>query len=87
MKKLEAELCRLDSQQRFSQEYAVIENYIEEVLALPWEFSDMENLDTQKAKEILDRDHYGLEKVKERIIEYISVKRLTNETAARYYVS
>ncbi len=80
LKKLEAELCRLDSQQRFSQEYAVIENYIEEVLALPWEFSDEENLDTQKAKEILDRDHYGLEKVKERIIEYISVKRLTNET-------
>ncbi len=77
--KLNEEIDRLSKQQSMSQEYAVIQNYIETVLALPWDRKTEENLDIEKAKKILDRDHYGLKKVKERILEYIAVKKLGGE--------
>ncbi len=77
--KLAEEVDRLSRQVTMSQEYAVIQNYIETVLALPWDRKSEENLDIDKAKKILDRDHYGLKKVKERILEYIAVKKLGGE--------
>ncbi len=78
--KLEEELSRLSRLSVMSQEYGVVQNYIETVLAMPWEITTEENTDIAKAKEILDRDHYGLEKVKERILEYLAVKCLSEDT-------
>lgn len=77
--KLCEEIDRLSKQPPMSQEYAVIQNYIETVLALPWDKKSEENLDIEKARKILDRDHFGLKKVKERILEYIAVKKLGGE--------
>lgn len=77
--KLTEELDRMDKQPIMSQEYAVIRNYIETVLALPWDRKTEENLDIERAREILDRDHYGLKKVKERILEYLAVRKLGGE--------
>ncbi len=77
VEKLEEELGRLSRLSVHSQEYGVIQNYIETVLAMPWDVSTEENSDIGKAKEILERDHYGLEKVKERILEYLAVKSLS----------
>ncbi len=78
--KLDEELGRLSRLSVHSQEYGVIQNYIETVLAMPWEISTEENSDIELAKKVLDRDHYGLEKVKERILEYLAVKSLADDT-------
>lgn len=75
--KLEEELLRLSRLSMMSQEYGVVQNYIDTVLAMPWDCESEENSDIKTAKEILDRDHYGLEKVKERILEYLAVKTLS----------
>jgi len=77
--KLEDEISRLGKTHPFSQEYGVIENYIETVLSLPWEISTEDTLDLALAKKILDRDHSGLDKVKERILEYIAVRKLNGK--------
>lgn len=77
--KLEEEFSRLSHGHPYSQEYGVIQNYIETVLALPWGVKTPDCLDLDKARKILDRDHYGLEKVKERILEYIAVRKLSGE--------
>ncbi len=77
--KLNEEIERLSRQPGMSQEYSVIQNYIETVLALPWDKKSEINLDIEKAKEILDKDHYGMKKVKERILEYIAVKKMGGE--------
>lgn len=77
--KLNEELERLVKTHPQSQEYTVIQNYIETVLALPWEISTEENLSLKKAQSVLVRDHYGLEKVKERILEYLAVKHLVDK--------
>ena len=74
--KLGEELERLSKNNVFSQEYSVIQNYIETVLALPWDRKTEDNTDILRAKKILDRDHFGLKKVKERILEYIAVRSL-----------
>lgn len=78
--KLDEELSRLSRLSVHSQEYGVVQNYIETVLAMPWEISTEENADITLAKKVLDRDHYGLDKVKERILEYLAVKSLSDET-------
>ena len=78
VEKLNEELDRLAKIHPQSQEYGVVQNYIETVLALPWEIRTEENLNLKKAQSVLARDHYGLEKVKERIVEYLAVKHLTD---------
>ncbi len=78
--KLEEELLRLSRLSSMSQEYGVVQNYIDTVLAMPWDISTEENNDIKLAKKILDRDHYGLVKVKERILEYLAVKSLAPDT-------
>ena len=62
-----------------SAEATVVRNYIETVASLPWKHLSNEIKDISFAEQILDRDHFGLKKVKDRIIEYLSVKTLTNE--------
>lgn len=74
--KLNEEFERLRRNNPSSQEYGVIQNYIETVIELPWNQPSEEFFDIKKAAEILDRDHYGLCKVKERILEYIAVRSL-----------
>ncbi len=76
MAQAERELKRLDIIPPASPEYSVIVSYVETIAELPWsKFSD-DNLDLDKAQEILDRDHYDLEKVKRRLIEYLAVRKL-----------
>lgn len=73
------ELNRLERMNPQGAEYTVQLNYLDLVLELPWDnFSD-DKLDLNRAKEILDRDHYGLEKVKERILEYLAVLKLKKD--------
>lgn len=80
MEKLDEELLKMSRLSVHSQEYGVVQNYVETVIAMPWDVSTEENLDIERAKKVLDRDHYGLEKVKERILEYLAVKCLSGET-------
>lgn len=63
-----------------SPEYLLSRNYLETVLTLPWKDSAIEEYDLDKAKNILDKDHFGLEDVKKRIIEYLAVRKLKKDT-------
>jgi len=76
------EVSRLSNTPSQSPEYGVIRTYLDTVVELPWNTSSEPNFDINKAKEILDNDHFGLEKVKERIIEYLAVNKLTNSLKA-----
>lgn len=69
----EKELSRMEKMMPQSPEASVIRTYIEWLLDLPWKKLTKDNLDLKRAKEILDEDHYGLDKVKDRIIEYLAV--------------
>ncbi len=71
------ELDRFEKVPQTSAESSVIRNYIEWLLALPWTNKTDDNLDIHHAEMILDEDHYGLEKVKERVLEYLAVQHLT----------
>jgi ATP-dependent Lon protease len=70
------ELKRLEFIPPASPEYSVIVSYVEIIAELPWSKMSEDNLDLDKAQEILDRDHYDLEKVKKRLIEYLAVRKL-----------
>ena len=72
------ELERYEKVPSSSAESAVIRNYIEWLIALPWTKSTKDDIDIAKAERVLNRDHYGLEKVKERVLEYLAVQKLTN---------
>jgi ATP-dependent Lon protease len=71
--KAESELKKLRSMNQMSAESSVIRNYLETLLGMPWGKFDKEKIDIRKTQEVLDRDHFGLEKVKERIVEYLAV--------------
>ncbi|MBE7084759.1 MAG: endopeptidase La [Clostridiales bacterium] len=76
------EIDRMEKMQPSSPEYNVISGYLEQVLALPW---TEETVDTEKLEDciaVLDSDHYGLEKIKERIVEYLAVLKLTGNMKA-----
>ncbi len=75
-KKLLKDLERLKKQPFGSAEASVLRNYLDTVLELPWNQYTKERADVQSAKKILDKDHYGLQKVKERILETIAVRQL-----------
>lgn len=77
--KLHKELDRLSKMPQFSSEASVIRSYVETVIELPWNKKSKESLDIAKAKEILDEDHYSLDKIKERILEFLAVKKLNNK--------
>ncbi|MGQ7828750.1 endopeptidase La [Altererythrobacter sp. Z27] len=77
--KAQAELKKLKSMQPMSAEATVIRNYLDVLLGLPWGKKSRLKKDIGLAQEILDADHYGLEKVKDRIIEYLAVQARTNK--------
>ncbi|MFP4340969.1 MAG: endopeptidase La [Cyclobacteriaceae bacterium] len=72
------ELDKLSRMNPMAAEYPVSFNYVEFMLELPWQHYSKDHLDLKRARKVLDRDHYGLEKVKARIIEYLAVLKLRN---------
>lgn len=75
--KAEAELKKLRNMSPMSAESTVVRNYLDWLLSIPWSKTKPKAIDLQKAEDILEEDHYGLEKVKERIIEYLAVQART----------
>lgn len=75
--KINKELDRLYKMPPMMAESGVIRNYLETLLALPWGIYGKDNFDLKHAEKVLNKDHYGLEKVKERILEYLAVRALT----------
>jgi ATP-dependent Lon protease len=73
------ELSRLEKLPPAAAEYGVIRTYLEWILSLPWKETTQDDLDLERARRILDEDHYDLEKVKERIIEYLAVSKLKED--------
>ena len=80
--KVKDELSRYEMLPAASGETGVIKTYIDWLMDLPWWQESKDNEDLNKASEILDADHYGLEKIKERILEYLAVKQMTNSLKA-----
>ena len=80
--KIKKEIARFKTIMGSSSESAVERGYIETLLELPWNKASKDNNDINRAEEILERDHYGLEKVKERIVEYLAVRCLTSKGEA-----
>jgi ATP-dependent Lon protease len=76
MEQAERELRRLSRLHPASPEYSVIVSYVETIAELPWNKVTEDNLDLERAQKILDRDHFDLEKVKKRLIEYLAVRKL-----------
>ncbi len=79
LEKFNEELKRLSKMPPMAMEAAVIRTYLDWLLDLPWDKSTKDEIEIKKAQKILDEDHYGLEDVKERILEYLAVRRLTKK--------
>ena len=82
-KAADRELQRLERLPQAAAEYGVIRTYLEWILTLPWGTFTEDNLDLEHAREVLDADHFDLEKVKDRIIEYLAVAKLRNEISGQ----
>lgn len=80
--KLEREIARFKSLGGNTAEASVSRTYIETLLDMPWEKSGTDSMDLKRAARILDEDHYGLEKVKERVLEFLAVRQLTKRGAS-----
>ncbi|MFZ2054815.1 MAG: endopeptidase La [Candidatus Aminicenantales bacterium] len=76
---LEKQIGRLAQMHPESAETAVVRNYLDWMFSLPWDKTTVDNLDLRKAKTILDEDHYGLMKIKDRILEYLAVRSLSKK--------
>ena len=79
-KEAERELKRMEKLPAAAPDYHVIRTYLEYVVELPWKKSSEDKLDLKEARRILDEDHYGLEDVKERILEFLAVIKLRPDT-------
>jgi ATP-dependent Lon protease len=73
------ELKRLQRMNEASPEYGMTRTYLDWLVALPWSKADAEDIDIERARRVLDEDHYGLDKVKRRILEYLAVRKLNPE--------
>lgn len=73
------QMARLQQMQPASAEYGVVRTYLETLLEVPWSESTEDNLDIAHARKVLDEDHYGLDKVKERLVEFLAVRKLRND--------
>ena len=73
------ELKRLERMSEASPEHGMVRTYLDWLVALPWSKADAEGIDIERARRVLDEDHYGLEKVKRRILEYLAVRKLNPE--------
>jgi len=80
--KLYKELNRLKKMNSGSSEGAVVRNYLDTILEMPWDYVTEESMDLAKANEVLQKDHYGLTKVKERVLEHLAVRKMTNASSA-----
>lgn len=78
-KEVEKNIERLKKMHPESAESTVVRNYLDWILELPWSVYTKDNLNIKRAKSVLNQDHYGLDKVKERILEYLSVRKLTSK--------
>jgi ATP-dependent Lon protease len=78
-KAVDRELVRLEKLPTAAAEYGVIRTYVDWILSLPWNKATEDDLDLVRARKILDEDHFDLDKVKERIIEYLAVSKLKND--------
>jgi len=76
--KVEKEIDRLSKMSPGSPESGVIRTYLDWIFDLPWNNETEDNLDIKNARKVLDEDHYGLKKVKERVLEYLAIRRLSN---------
>lgn len=76
--KIEKEIDRLSKMSPGSPESGVIRTYLDWIFDLPWNNETEDNLDIKNARKVLDEDHYGLKKVKERVLEYLAIRRLSN---------
>src|SRR5699024_6626454 len=74
----EKELSRFEKVPQSSAESSIIRNYLDWLLSIPWTETTEDIIEVERARKILDKDHYGLEKVKERILEYLAVQKLTD---------
>ncbi len=83
LKEANRELGRLERMSAGSPEYTVARSYIDWLVALPWSVSSDDKLDINEVKKVLDADHFGLGKVKDRILEYLSVRKFKSEGATR----
>lgn len=81
-KEAERELDRLSKLPPAAAEYGVIKTYLDWLVSLPWDVSTENEIDIKKTREVLDEDHYGLEKIKDRILEYLAVRKLKMDQAA-----
>jgi ATP-dependent Lon protease len=81
-KEANRELSRLEKLPTISPEYSIIRTYVELLASLPWSKSTGEQIDVPRARQVLDQDHYDLERVKDRILEYLAVRRLKEERLA-----
>jgi len=79
LEKVEQEIEKLEYMEPQSSEYAVIRNWLDLVFSLPWRKESKESIDIQKAKNILEKDHYGLDDVKKRILEFLAVRKLNKD--------
>lgn len=77
--KTEKEIRKLKMMSPMSAEATVVRNYVDWMLALPWNEISDDNIDIDKARDVLEADHYGLEKIKERILEYLAVQKLVEK--------
>ncbi len=77
--RIQREIKRFKSLPGASQEAGLIQNYIETLLDMPWNKKKKEHLDLKKVEQVLNEEHYGLEKVKERVIEYLAVRKLNGK--------
>ena len=82
LKEANRELSRLEKLPTVSPEYSIIRTYLELLASLPWSKSTGEKIDVPHARQVLDHDHYDLEKIKDRILEYLAVRRLKEERVA-----
>src|SRR5579871_2307939 len=82
LKEANRELSRLEKLPNVSPEYSIIRTYIELLASLPWSKGTGEKIDVPHARQVLDHDHYDLEKIKDRILEYLAVRRLKEERLA-----
>jgi ATP-dependent Lon protease len=80
-KVVDRELGRLERLPTAAAEYGVIRTYLDWIVSLPWHKTTEDNLDLDNAKQVLDEDHFDLEKVKERILEHLAVSKLKNDTS------
>ncbi len=81
-KRIHSEIARMKAMPAGSQETGIISNYVDLLASLPWKISSKDNEDLESVKKILDENHDGLEKQKDRILQYLAVKQLTNSLKA-----